>query len=122
MKTLFRRGLFAALIFFAPGVLHANDYKSIVLAGNTSLASPINISGDQFLVIKSFTQQGGVNRGTVTVMIGSQSAIVLTASIVDNPTMLEPVNSLVVAGLATVSVTCGSDATTCFVTYRKESN
>jgi len=62
-----------------------------------------------------------MNRGTVSVMIGSQTAIVLTASIVDNPTTLEPVNSVVIAGPATVNVTCGSDATTCFVSYRKES-
>jgi len=35
---------------------------------------------------------------------------------------LEVISNVVVAGSATVNVTCPADATNCFITYRKESN
>ena len=124
MKTLSRVGFVVAFVCGAAAVVRANDYKSVVIQGNTSLTSPIDVSGDRFLVIRNFTQQGGTVRGTVNVTIGTQTITVLTASILpaDSTTTLEPVNSIVISGPATVTVTCGSDATTCFVTYRKESD
>jgi hypothetical protein len=123
MKKLFVIAGFVAVAFGAPNSVWANGYKSMVLAGAASLSSPIKVPDDRFLVIRNFTQQGGTNRGTVSVTIGSQMTTVLTASILpaDNSSAIEPINSIVIAGPATVNVTCGSDATTCFVSYRKES-
>ncbi|HXX42655.1 MAG TPA: hypothetical protein VEI58_10375, partial [Chthoniobacterales bacterium] len=48
----------------------ANDYKSAVIAGGSSLPSSITVSDDQFLVIKSFTQAGDMTtRGVVSISI-----------------------------------------------------
>ena len=123
MNTVLRRSLAAAFLLSCFAVARANDYKSAVLEPGASLSSPINAPDDRFLVIRNFTQNGGINRGTISVTIGSQPATVLTASILtgDSTTALEPVNSIVIAGPATVNVTCGSDATTCVVSYRKQS-
>jgi len=108
----------------------ANDYKSVVLAGGTtSLPSPIALSDDQFLVIKSFTQAGDMTtRGVVSISILNGVTLpmpqnVLSASFVPTDTTpVEPVNSIVIAGPATINVSCLDTSATCFVTYRKESN
>jgi len=126
MKALFRCGLFVVLIFFGAGVLHPNDYKSVVIQGG---GTPVSISVDdsRFLVIRTFTQQNGTLRGAVTVtMLNGQTSLnqnVLSASIMPTTTgtIIEPVNSVVIAGPATVLVTCPDTSATCFVSYRKES-
>jgi hypothetical protein len=122
MKTICWRGLIVVSLFSCFAVAVANEYKSFVLSAASSLSSPIDVPDSRFLVIRNFTQSGGTNRGTVSVTIGRSTATVLTASFIppDNTTTAEPVNSVVIAGPATVNVTCGSDATTCFVSYRKE--
>jgi hypothetical protein len=63
----------------------------------------------------------------VTVTTDNGAANVLAAAIVDSGTSstsiaLEVISNIVVAGPATVNVTCPVDATDCFITYRKESN
>ena len=107
----------------------ANDFKSAVIAGGGSLPT-INVSDNQFLIIRTFTQQGSgaTQRGLVMITILNGVTLptpqnVLSASIVPtDTTAIEPVNSIVVAGPATVAVTCPDASATCFVTYRKESN
>jgi len=107
----------------------ANDYKSAVIAGGSSLPSSITVSDDQFLVIKSFTQAGDMTtRGVVSISILNGVTLtmpqnVLSASFVPTDTTpVEPVNSIVIAGPATINVSCLDTSATCFVTYRKESN
>jgi len=75
------------------------------------------------LVIRNFTQQvGATNRGSVSVTTnGLTINNAFTATIIDPAApqgMLEVINNFVVAGPATVTVTCG-DTTSCFITYRK---
>ena len=123
MKTSFR--LFAVLfVFNSTGFVHAGDFVSTVLQADQQLA-PITISGDHFLVIRNFTQEvGGNNRGFVSVeKNGSAITNAFVASVEDPSTFFlkDPVNSFVVAGPATVTVTCG-DTTSCFLTYRKGQN
>jgi hypothetical protein len=55
---------------------------------------------------------------TATLQPSNLMATVLTASFV-NTTPVEVINNVVVAGPASVSVTCPDLAATCFITYRK---
>ena len=81
-----------------------------------------------FMRVRNFTQDGGTVRGVVTVTITGQatSTVVLAATILEPqsptptpaPSALEPMNTVIIAGPATVTVTAGDVAT--FVTYRKE--
>ena len=102
------------------GTTFAGDFVSMVLQADQQL--PITVRGDHFLVIRNFTQEvGGTNRGVVSVTTnGSTITNAFVASLADpDPNnILDPVNNFVVAGPATVTVTCG-DTTNCFITYRK---
>jgi hypothetical protein len=114
--------LLAALCLFALATLVlANDVQSRVIATNSSLAT-IRVPNDHFLVIRNFTQDGGMVRGTVTVTLDDQPlspTTVLAAAITSSSNPPETVNRIVVAGPANVDITCG-DGTTCFVTYLKD--
>ncbi|MDQ2823969.1 MAG: hypothetical protein M3R29_00775 [Verrucomicrobiota bacterium] len=79
----------------------------------------ITVSDNHFLRIRNFTQDGGSTRGRVSVTLGSGGTAtnILTAAKIDT-TAPETINSVVIAGPATVTVTAG-DATT-FITYTKE--
>jgi len=127
MKTTLASFL-AALSFCASATLiAANEFKSAVILGGSSLNTPIDVPSDRFLVIRTFTQSGGSVRGVVTLTMLNgltQNVNVLSASLVpsDNTTAVEPVNSIVIAGPATVSVSCPDTSATCFVSYRKESD
>ncbi len=126
MKTPFPR-LFLALLFFASVTsLFADDFKSKIVEQNgTLLPDPIHVPDGQHLVIRNFTQDGGTMRGLVNVYLipTGQSADVLAATIIDpnSSPALEVINRLVIAGPANVTVTCG-DGTSCFITYKKESD
>jgi hypothetical protein len=124
MKRLFAFGLIVLSTFSAAHSICAGPYKSSVLLPSASLSPALSVPEGRFLVIRDFTQNGGTIRGTVTVTVGNQMATVLTAAIVpaDSTSSLEPINSMVIAGPATVNVMCGSDAVTCFVSYRKEAD
>ena len=120
MKTLFR--LLAALCVFSfTGFVHAGDFISQVLQADQVLG-PITVPGNHFFQIRNFTQEvGGNNRGFVSVTANSLTITnAFVASIEDPSTLIlnDPVNNFVVAGPATVTVTCG-DTTSCFITYRK---
>ena len=121
MKTSLRF-LAAVFILSFAGFVGAGDFVSMVLQANQQL-SQITVPGDRFLVIRNFTQQvGATNRGSVSVTTnGLTINNAFTATIIDPAApqgMLEVINNFVVAGPATVTVTCG-DTTSCFITYRK---
>ena len=105
----------------------ANDFKSAVITSTNTLPT-VSVSDNQFLTIRTFTQQGSsaTERGlvTITMLNGLPASMnILSASIVPaDTTAIEPVNTIVIAGPAMVSVTCPDAAATCFITYRKESN
>jgi hypothetical protein len=121
----FLRILPFALCAFA-GTTFADDFKSMVIlmGGPTDLP---RIHGNQFMVIRNFTQDGLSTdpRGLVTVTKPPTSLTpvkVLAAAILDPSMSPEVINSAVIAGPADVSVTCGSTTGNCFISFRKESN
>jgi hypothetical protein len=106
------------------GTTFAEDFKSVVVP---STGLTIRVHGDQFMVIRNFTQDAVGPRGSVTVGTPptfAQAATVLTAAILDptNNTQgtLEVINSVVIAGPANVIVTPGTG--NCFISYKKDSN
>lgn len=124
MKTSMRYCLASLLILAAVGLTVADDFKSITF--DTASSQTIRIHGDQFMLIRNFTQEGGSDRGVISVneLRTNQTATVLTAAILDpsSPTV-EVINTVIIAGPADVTFTCGSDATgNCFVSYKKASN
>ena len=109
----------------------ADDFKSITISGGTVSPQALpRVHGDQFMLIRNFTQEGtGSFRGVVMVSKPPgtiPSVSVLAAAVVDpnNTTQgtLEVINSVVIAGPADVSVTCGSTTGSCFISYKKEGN
>ena len=125
----FLRILPFALCAFA-GTTFADDFKSVVIPGDgTGLAIHAlpRVHGDQFMVIRNFTQEGTVSdpRGVVTVtqLSNMQMANVLSAAILDPSFSPEVINNVVIAGPADVSVTCGaSPPGNCFISFKKDSN
>lgn len=104
------------------GTIFADDFKSTVVTNGMPLG-PIRVHGDQFMVIRNFTQDTtGTARGAVMVSAPPTSASVnvLAAAILDMSS-LEVINSVVIAGPAEVMVTCPAGAT-CFISYKKDSN
>jgi hypothetical protein len=123
LKKNFLRLLLFALCGFA-GTTFADDFKSMTIAGGTS-SDPIRVHGDQFMVIRNFTQEGGSDRGfvMVTKLPSGDTANILTAAILDTTTTPpDVINNVVIAGPADITVTCGTGATGCFISYKKDSN
>ncbi len=119
------RCLIAAVFCSSAICVFAGSFQSATIAPGGSLA--IAVADGRFLVVRNFTQEGGTTRGVVTVTTDSGTANILAAAIVDSSTSstsipLEVISNVIVAGPATVTVTCPGDATNCFITYRKESN
>ena len=105
------------------GTTLADDFRSIVIAGGVTQALP-RVHGDQFMVIRNFTQENGITHGvvTVTMLPGTTAVNVLAAAIL---TMSPPdvINSVVIAGPADVSVSCGATSgMNCFISFKKDSN
>ena len=99
------------------GSIFAGDFKSAII---TTAALTIKVPDDQILHIRNFTQEGGSERGVVTVTINNQTANVLNAAIIDNTTVPpEIINQIVIAGPATVTVPPIPGATL-FISFRKE--
>jgi hypothetical protein len=119
MKTSLRLLAVVFVLGFAT-FARAGDFVSTVLQANQTLS--ITINGNHALVIRNFTQEaGGLNRGFVSVTKNSLTiATAFVASLADpnSVNFLDPINEFVVAGPASVTVTCG-DTTSCFITYRK---
>ena len=128
MKTALRYFLAAFLIFIGIAFAFADDFKSQFISPSQPCPScPIHVDDEQSLLIRNFTQDSMVNtRGAVTFQRhGGSIVTVLTASIVDplaSPGSLEVINSVVIAGPATVNVSCGDATTGCFFSYKKQDN
>jgi hypothetical protein len=121
MKILFGRSLVACVLLGATSFVFAGGFKSRII---TSSPLTITVSDEQSLRVRNFTQQGGVDRGVVTVTLNDQSANVLTASRIDTSslsTSQETLNQVVIAGPAEVTIAPVVGATL-FITYRKETN
>jgi hypothetical protein len=108
--------LFCTLTKFAA----AGDFQSVVLSATINPSVTITVPNGRFLAIRNFTQDVGSIRGQVTATLQPSNlmATVLTASFL-NTVPVEVINNVVVAGPASVSVTCPDLAATCFITYRK---
>src|SRR5439155_25221983 len=97
MKILFGRSLVACVLLGAISFVFAGGFKSRII---TSSPLTITVSDEQSLRVRNFPQQGGVDRGVVTVTLNDQSANLLTASGIDttsHPTSQETLNQVVIA-------------------------
>ena len=125
MKKLFRTLAPAFTVFIFSCLVSADDFKSLTISGGTADQPLPRVHADQFMVIRNFTQEGGSDRGfvTVTQLRTGDVAKVLTAAILDTTTNApDVINSIVIAGPADVSVTCGTTTGNCFVSYKKDNN
>ncbi|HME89440.1 MAG TPA: hypothetical protein VKE30_09545 [Chthoniobacterales bacterium] len=123
MNRAFRRSLAVLFVFASAGVARADDFKSMVVASGATADLP-RVHGDQFMVIRNFTQDDGSPRGFVTVTKppnGGTSVKVLAAAVLDADPP-DVINNVIIAGPADVSVTCGTTSGNCFISYRKDSN
>ena len=130
MKTLTVRSVIALIIVVGASFAFANPFKTKIITGSSS-ALVITVPDDHFLKITNFSQQGGTDRGVVSVTLTGDenggTANVLTATRIDLSTGMnsqiapEVINRVIIAGPAQVTVTPVTGATL-FITYRKESN
>ncbi len=127
MKRLF---VFLAILM-AASLACAGPYRSVVV---TSTVLTINVGNGDILTIQNFTQEGGAERGVITVVTSTgATANVLNAAMIDNtaaaspsPTPAAPIatpefmNKIVIAGPVTVTIPPVTGAQL-FITFRKES-
>ena len=121
----------AFFLLSATSSVFAGEFKSKVI---TSSPLVITVPDNHFLKVTNFTQEGGVDRGVLTVTLNDETgqtanatANVLTASRIDlstgdgseNPP--EIINRVIIAGPAQATVTPVIGATL-FITYKKEPN
>ena len=130
MKILFGRYLVACVLLAATSLVFAGEFKSRIV---TSSPLMITVPDNRFLKVTNFTQEGGVDRGVLTVTLNGQSdqtgqtANVLTASRIDSSTGSnsqnppEIINQVRIAGPAQVTVAPVLGATL-FITFRKLPN
>jgi hypothetical protein len=133
MKIFFGRFLVACVLLVATSFVFAGELKSRII---TSSPLMITVPDNHFLKVTNFTQEGGVDRGVVTVTLNGQTdqtgqngqtANVLTASRIDSSTGSasqnppEIINQVRIAGPAQVTVPPVLGATL-FITYRKLPN
>ena len=130
MKILFGRYLVACVLLAATSFVFAGEFKSRII---TSSPLMITVPDNHFLKVTNFTQEGGVDRGVLTVTLNGQSdqtgqtANVLTASRIDSSTGSnsqnppEIINQVRIAGPAQVTVAPVLGATL-FITFRKLPN
>src|SRR5947199_6417932 len=131
MKTFAVRCGIALIILAAASLAFANTFKSRIITG-TSSPLVITVPDDHFLKITNFSQEGGTDRGVVSVKLtgdteNTGTANVLTATRIDLSTGAssqnspEIVNRVIIAGPAQVTIAPITGATL-FISYRKESN
>src|SRR5437870_9320201 len=126
MKTA-ARCLIAAVLLAAASFAFAHPFKSRII---TTSPLMITVPDDHLLNIKNFSQEGGTDRGVVSVTFTGENggtANVLTAIRIDLSTgsnsqnFPEIGNRVIIAGPAQVTVAPVTGATL-FISYRKESN
>jgi hypothetical protein len=131
MKTFAVRCGIALIVLAAANLAFANPFKSRIITG-TSSPLVITVPDDHFLKITNFSQEGGTDRGVVSVTLtgdenSSGTANVLTATRIDLSTGASSQNSpeisnrAIIAGPAQVTIAPITGATL-FISYRKESN
>lgn len=126
MKIPIGRSLVAFLLCGASPFVFAGPFKSKII---TSSPLTTTVPDGRFLRVSNFTQQGGVDRGVVSVTLeGGQTANVLAASRIDLSSSAsvtssppEVINRVTIAGPAQVTVAPVLGATL-FITYRKGDN
>jgi hypothetical protein len=128
MKIVVGRCLVAFLLLVTTNFIFAGEFKSKIITASPLI---ITIRDDHFLKVTNFTQEGGVDRGVLTVTqnneTGGQTANVLTASRIDSSTGSasqnppEIINQVIIAGPAQVTVAPVLGAML-FITYRKKPN
>jgi hypothetical protein len=126
MKIPIGRWLLAFLFFGATAFAFAGAFRSKII---TSSPLMITVPDDRFLRVWNFTQQGGVDRGVVSVTLEEgQTANVLAATRIDSsssasvsPSPQEVINRVTIAGPAQVTIAPVLGATL-FITYRKGEN
>src|SRR5207245_4884835 len=124
MKTFGVRFLVVFVLLAGASFAVANPFKSKII---TSSTLQISVPSDHFLKITNFSQEGGTDRGVVSVTLTGDenggTANVLTATRVDLSTGTnsqnapEIINRAIIAGPAQVTVTPVIGATL-FITYR----
>jgi hypothetical protein len=123
--------IFALTLCAFAGTTFADDFKSMVIPSDGAPHALPRVHGDQFMVIRNFTQESSTSstRGVVTITTIDSTGIVimtnvLTAAILSTTTSppADVINSVVIAGPADVSVTCGATTGNCFISYKKDSN
>ena len=126
---LVTRSAIAIAILAAAASAFANPFKSKIVTGSSLV---ISVPEDHFLKITNFSQEGGTDRGVVSVTLtgdneGGGTANILTATRIDFSTGInadsfpEFINRAIIAGPAQVTVAPVAGATL-FITYRKEPN
>jgi len=121
------RCLIAVVMLAAASFALAHPFKSKII---TTTPLMITVGDEAFLRIKNFSQEGGTDRGVVSVTLTGENggtANVLTAIRTDFSTgsnsgnFPEIRNQVIIAGPAQVTVAPVSGATL-FITFRKEGN
>jgi hypothetical protein len=131
MKLFAVRSLIGLFILAAASFAFAGVFKTKII---TSTSSPlvITVTDDHFLRITNFSQEGGTQRGVVSVTLtgdneSTGTANVLTATRIDLSTGANSQNfpeissRVIIAGPAQVTVAPVTGATL-LITYRKEAN
>lgn len=121
------RFLIGLMMLAAASLAFAHPWKSVII---TTSPLMITVHDEQVLNIKNFSQEGGTDRGVVSVTFTGENggtANVLTAIRIDLSTgsnsqnFPEIANRVIIAGPAQVTVAPVTGATL-FISYRKESN
>jgi hypothetical protein len=121
------RCLIAVVMLAGASFAFAHPWKSKIITTSTLM---ITVHDEQVLNIKNFSQEGGTDRGVVSVTLTGENggtANVLAAIRIDLSTgsnaqnFPEITNRTIIAGPAQVTVAPVAGATL-FISYRKESN
>jgi hypothetical protein len=102
----------------APFVM-AGDFRSVMIKPKSD-SLILDVPDVQFLTIRNFTQEGGSQRGVVTVTVNGETSNVLTAALIDQGPSVPPefMKKVVIPGPAEITVAPVAGATL-FVTYRR---
>ncbi|HWY41079.1 MAG TPA: hypothetical protein VNX27_09815 [Chthoniobacterales bacterium] len=117
------RLLATLFVFASASFIRADEFKSETILSTTTFG-PIHVQGNQFMLIRNFTQDGAfsADQGFVTVTKPPGTGtpvIVLTAANLSPPT--DVINNVIIAGPADVMVMCGTPGN-CFISYKKGDN
>ena len=108
----------ASLCAIAPLVVAGDFTRVMIKPASDSLS--LDVPDAQFLTIRNFTQEGGAQRGVVTVTASGQTNNVLAATLIDQGLSVPPefIKKVVIPGPAQITI-APVPGTTLFVTYRR---